>query len=379
MITLKADNRTVSEDTKLTFLSDNTLSGVSSLTVASTNGFSVDDYILIGDFGQESSEIIKVSAITSATVLGLDSATAFAHSESTRIKRIIYNQVRFYITTTPVFSAGSPLGTEDIDAQSPYTYYEDYVNGTGYGWFVFLNETTSSNSSTSNPIPYAGFAENSAKSILDNFFSSISNSDAKLISFDEAFRWLNEGYSLAYNELNLSNQEYTTESLEEISVTSGTQEYDLPTNFSKIVSVSDGTGADIDYIKQRDIREYLNANTGASRLNDRFYDVGSSPRYYIRAGKIGFVPLATTAATFYMYYNAKSGTLSSYYENVVLPNNNYYCMQDFLKYRALDKLDRPNPETKYKMFMTAIEQMKINSVKQNANRDRWDVSVWANV
>lgn len=379
MLILKADNRTLMDDTKFTFLIDNTLSGVSILTADSNSGISANDYILISDFGQEKSEIKKVSTVSGVGTINLSSATSFAHSESTKITRILYNQVRFYITTTTVFSAGTPLATVDIDSQSFYTYYEDNVNDSGFGWFVFLNETTSSNSAPSNPMPYAGFVENSAKSILDNFFSSINNSDAKLISFEEAFRWLNEGYAIAYNELNLVNQEYTTETVESISVVADTQEYDLPANFSKLVSVSDGTGADIDYIKQRDVREYLNANTGASRLNDRFYDVGSSPRYYIRGSKIGFVPLAKDAATYYVYYNAKSGVLTSYYDNVVLPNNNYYCMQDFIKYRALDKLDRPGSGDKYKMFMTAINQMKVNSIKQNADQNSWSISPWSNI
>lgn len=379
MIILKADNRTITENTKYTYLSDNTVSGVTSLTVSSTSGFSVDDYILVGDFGQESSEILKIATIASATQLTVTTSTSFSHSESTVIRRVLYNQVRFYKTTTTTFSAGSPLGTVNIDPQSLYTSYEDNSSGTGYGWFIFLNGTTGLNSSPSNPIPYAGFDDNSAKSIIEQFLSSISNSDAKLISFEEAFRWLSEGYALAYNELNLVNQEYTTEDVKEINIVSGTQEYSLPTNFSKMVSISDGDGADLDYIKQRDIREYLNANSGASRLNQRHYDVGSSPRYYIRGSYIGFVPIPTENTTYYLYYNAKSGVLTSYYDNIVLPNNNYYCMQDFLKYRATDKLDRSNPERYYKLFMNSINQMKVNSVKQNANRDSWDITPESNI
>ena len=54
-------------------------------------------------------------------------------------------------------------------------------------------------------------------------------------------------------------------------------------------------------------------------------------------------------------------------------------MQDFLMYRGADKLNRNNPENYLKRFMISINQMKINSVKQNANRDRWDISPWANI
>jgi len=379
MIVLKADNRTLTEDSKVTFLSDNTLSGTSSLTVTSNSGFNVNDYALIGDFGQEDAEIVKVSSVTLPRSINLTSNTVFAHSESTKIRRILYNKARFYRTVNTTFSAGTPLGSVDIDAQSIYTFYEDTVNGTGYGWFIFLNSTSLSNSSPSNPIPYAGFEDNSAKSIIESFLSSMSNSDAKLISFDQAFRWLTEGYSIAYNELNLSNQEYTTPAVYPISITAGTQEYALPSNFSKLISVSDADGADLDYIKQRDIREYLNLNSGSSNLNRRFYEAGSTPRYYIRERYIGFVPLATTGTTYYIYYNSKPGVLNSYYDSVNLPNNNYFCLQDFMMYRASDKITSIDGISKYKMFMSTINQMKANSFKQNANRDSWEITPGANV
>jgi len=379
MLILKADNRTLAENNKFTFLADNISSGVSTLTVASNSGFAADDYLLIGDFGQESAEIVKVTSVTGNTTITLTANTVFAHSESVKIRRILYNQVRFYITTTTTFSAGNALGTVNVDPQNIYTYYEDSANSTGYGWFVFLNETTSANSSYSNPMPYAGFDSNSAKSIIESFLNSLSNSDAKLITFDQAFRWLSEGYAIAYNELNLSNQEYTTPAVYPITITTGTQEYALPSDFSKLISVSDGDGADLDYIKQRDIREYLNLNSGSSNLNSRFYESGSSPRYYVRGNYIGFVPLSTTGATYYLYYSAKSGVLTSYYDNVTLPNNNYYCMSDFMMYKASDKITSIDGLSKYKMFMTAVNQMKVNSVKSSANRDSWEIDPFSNV
>jgi hypothetical protein len=379
MLILKADNRTLTDNVKFTFLSDNTLSGVSALTVASNSGFAADDYILIEDFSQESAEIVKISSVAGSGTINLSTATIFSHSESSKIRRILYNQVRFYRTTTATFSAGSPLGTVNIDPQSFYTYYEDSVNSSGYGWFIFLNETTTANSAPSNPMPYAGFDANSAKSIIESFLNSLNNSDAKLVSFDQAFRWLSEGYSIAYNELNLANQEYTTAAVYPITIVAGTQEYELPSSFSKLVSVSDGSGADLDYIKQRDIREYLNLNTGSSLLNSRFYEAGSTPRYYIRGNYIGFVPLASVGTTYYIYYNSRAGILSSYYDNVVLPNNNYFCMIDFMMYRASDKITSIDGNNKYKMFMVAINQMKVNSVKTSANRDTWDIDPQSNV
>lgn len=365
MILLQADARVITRNTKFSFLSDNELAGATALSIVSTSEIEADDYILIGEFGNETSEIRKISSIDNATQLTVTVATTFAHSESTKITRIIYNQVRFYRTTTPTFSAANVLSTKDIDAQSFFTTYEDYANGTGYGWFIFLNETTSRNSAPSNPIPYADFDPNSAKKIIDSFFSSLNNKEAKLITFNDAFRWLSEGYSIAYNELNLANQEYTTPTANGISVSSGTQEYELPDDFGKLVSVSDESGVGINKIKQRDIQEYKN--------------LGSKIKYYIRGKYIGFVPVPTSSSTYYIYYNAKSGYLSSYYDNIVLPNNNYYCLHDFMMYRAAEKLSRSQPEKYYQRFINAINMMKLNSAKQGANPNSWDISSSSNV
>lgn len=369
MATLKADNRILTKNTKFTFLSDNFVSGVTALTVTSNSGFAANDYILLEDFGNETAEIMKINSVSGNTTINTTAATVFAHSESTKVTKIAYNQARFYHTTTATFSAGTPLGTVDLDAQSPYTQYSDTANSTGFGWFVFLNEHTSTNSSPSNPIPYTDFDPNSAKKIIDSFLSSSNNKEMKNISFEEAFRWLSEAYSIAYNELNLVNQEYTTPSLYTISVSSGTQEVALPSDFSKLISVTDSDGGDIDYIKQKDI-EYIKENGSTD-----------TPRYYIRGAYIGIVPVMTADSTFYIYYNAKSGTISSYYDSIVLPNNNYYCLSDYMMYKASPRLGMSVTEGRSYLdsFNMSIERMKVTSVKQNANQDSWGIADSANV
>jgi hypothetical protein len=369
MATLKADNRILIRNTKYTLLSANILSGVTALPVISTSSIVADDYILVEDFGNETAEILKVNTISGNGTINTTSATVFAHSESSKITKLSYNQARFYRTTTTTFSAGSSLGTVEIDAQSFYTVYNDTTNSTGYGWFIFLNETTSANSAPSNPIPYVDFDPNSVKKIIDRFLSSSNNKEMKNISFEDAFDWLNEAYSVAYNELNLANQEYTTPSVYSMSFTSGTQEASLPDNFSELISITDSDGTDIDYIGQRDI-SYIKEN-GSS----------SNPAYYLRGGYMGIVPVVTADTTYYIYYNAKSGTLSSYYDNVELPDNNYYCLSDYMTYKAAPRLGMSIAEGRAYLdsFNNSINRMKVTSNKQNSNSDQWGIADSANV
>jgi len=372
MITLKADNRNLTKNSKFSYLSDNYLSGVSALVVTSDVGFSTNDYVLIGEWGSETTEILKISSVTSATkTLNLSSATKFSHSESTKIYILDYNQVRFYHTTTTTFSATDPVtGYIDIQPDSYFTVTEDATNTTGYGWFIFYNSTTTSATTYSNPIPYGGFSENSVKKILDIFYSMLNNKEQKLIDNADAFRWLNEAYAKAQNELNLVNNNYTIPTPYSISIVSGTAEYALPDAFGKIIAVYYNSGGENLLIDCIDILEVPKYNSFPS----------IRPKYYLRGTYIGFSPTPTSSATYYVYHNQKSSVLTSYYDNVDLPNNNFYFIVDWMLYRAKEKLlDYQTSLEHKKAFGEGIASMKMTAHKQSNNPESWTISQYANV
>jgi hypothetical protein len=246
----------------------------------------------------------------------------------------------------------------DIQPDDYFTKYEDSTYSTGFGWFIFYNATTSAYTDNSNPIPYSDFEQGSVKMLLDSFFSTLNNKEMKLISVEDAFRWLNEGYSIAQNELNLVNNEYNIQEPFTVNAVSGTAEYDISSyNIGNIVKVSDSTGKSIDHIDIENV-PFWNATTG------------NSVRYYLRGSNIGFTPIPSIATTYSIYTANKSTTLSSYYDNLVLPNNNYYFLMDFMLYRANEKLSKPNGAN-YAKFIDGIKSMKLTSFKQNDSKDTW--------
>jgi len=295
--------------------------------------------------------------------------TKFAHSESAKVTVLKYNQVRFYYTATAVYSAASPLGTYDIQVDDVYTKYVDTVNISGFGWFIFYNSYTLENSQPSNAIPYAGFTEGSVKRIMDDFYSLLNDKEIKLVSTSEAFSFLNAGYSIAKNALNQVNPEYTIQSIYPISITASVAEYATPSDFGQAVSLSDSNGKDIPYINMAKVRYHL-ANAS-----------GSEPRHYLRGKYIGIVPTPEASATYYLYYKAKAAALTSYYDDIDLPNNNYYFLVDYMLYRAGPKLKRTAAETgiNFKAFMEGVTELKLNAYKQNLNKDSWSIEDSANV
>jgi hypothetical protein len=377
MVVLKATNKQLLSGMKYSYLTANYDAATATIYLTNIDGFAANDYVLLGEFGQETSEIVQVGVVTAATNSMTISATKFPHPESTRVTILRFNKVRFYHTTTTTFSTAvwldSPAGT-DIQADSLYTKYEDSVYSTGYGWFVFYNSSTTTATTNSNAIPYGDFAENSVKKAIDAFFSMLNNKERTLVTSEDAMRWLNEGYSRAVSELNLINNSYNVADQKTITVTSGQSEYDFVTDlgitdFSEIISVTDAQGIAIEPI---DINELLNYK----------YDTWavSVTKYYLRYTKIGFVPTPTATLSFYLYYKTKATAFTSLYDTLDLPDGNFYFLLDYMMYRACPKLGRTSGEAQQYItaYTAGLSLMKVTSVKQIADGDHWNIAREAN-
>lgn len=378
IITLEADNRILTESAKYTYLAYNYVSGTSSLTVlnATEPVFATDAYLLLGNFGAETSEIVKISSVNSTTgAVTLSASTRFAHQESTRVTVIPYNQVKFYYTTTEVFTTTTLLTTYDIQASDWNTTYNDSVHTTGYGWFVFYNSTTAAVSNESNNLPYAGFDRDTVEDILNDFFSLLNNKELKLVTRDDALSWLNEGYSIMRNKLNLSNVEFSASELTSLTVNSGTSEYTLPVDFYQLSSITGGLNTSsptaVGNMGKFPV-EYIS-------LREAFSYTGSATRYYIRGSKIGFLPTPQQDVTYHYMYLKKSDKLTSNSESVNLPDNGAYIIKDFLLYRAGRKFGNPSYMNDYKAFEKGLNDIILAAADRDAALDECGIASYANV
>lgn len=364
MVRLKANNRALKGETENTYVDDNYSSGQDPLNVTSIEGFSQNDFILIGPFGSETSEIIKIDGTPSGGSLPLASSTSYAHPESTLVTKLDYNEVQFLWTSDSTFDTNNPLKTIDIDAQDFYTRYRDTAHDTGYGWFRFYNSDTDTYSSDeSNAIPYADFGPNTVKSLLDTFFSTINQEENSQVDQDDALNWLNEAHAKAVNHLNMINEEYKIEPVFSINVKPNQQEYDLPTDFWSVESIVDEFGDPIEHIAIEDVL-------------DDYFTTFVDPHYYLRGQKIGFVPTPVKDTTYEMYYKSRASQLTSLSSKINLPNNNFYFLVDWMLYRAGQKLGWPRTKAQQskKDFYDGINEMKQSSIKQNENKDQWGIA-----
>ena len=368
-ISLRAKNSNLTEGQKYSYLNSNTASGVGTLTVTNSDGFSANDFLLIGNFGNETSEIVQIDSVNSAThVLTLKANILFAHSESTKIIICSYDKIKYYWTAVATFDSDNLLDTIDVQADSLFTVYKDSDHSTGFGFFKFFYSTAPTKiSSASNVIPYSSFANQSVKKVLDSFYSLLNSKERKLISDTDSLNFLNEACAIVTSELNLVNDNYNVPADEDFSIVSGTSEYDLPDDFSKVIFLYNGSDrVEVPFIALADIPLWNSVTS-------------NEVRYSLRNDKLVITPEPAEAIVYTLKYKKKSDIISSYYSNIDLPDHGEYILLNFLMYRSSQKLGNGQDQKYYSSFKEDLQRLKISSHKRSNENSSWGINEFANI
>ena len=146
-----------------TYLTAEAASGQADLTVKSISNFAINLILLIGELGDENSEIIKTHAETAPTVNTVTCAANLVktHAPYTKIRVMLYDQVEISHAATvggtkTVLTAGIAIQPESVD-----TRYDDATVSGGYFFTRFKNTIAPATySDYSDPIPYTGYEAN---------------------------------------------------------------------------------------------------------------------------------------------------------------------------------------------------------------------------
>ena len=144
------------------------------LTVKNINKFAINKILLIGELGEENSEIIKThaSSAPSGSTITLASSTVYAHSAGTKVYIIQYDQVELSHTTTTTGSKTTlttTLGTglAALEADDPQVVYQETEYTSGYYFARFKDSIAGTFSDYSDPLPYGGWASNQVGYLVD--------------------------------------------------------------------------------------------------------------------------------------------------------------------------------------------------------------------
>ena len=154
--------------------------GASTITVANINKFAVNKILLIGEPGEEKSEIIKThaSSAPSGTTVTLASNTVYAHPAGTSVYIIEYDQVELSHATT-VGGSKTNLTTTlgsgliALEADELNQVYRETEFTTGYYYARFKNSIGGTFGDYTDAVAATGFPTNTIGYIIDKSLRDI--------------------------------------------------------------------------------------------------------------------------------------------------------------------------------------------------------------
>lgn len=281
---LEAEHPTLRGQQETTLATD-IAAGATSSSVLNNAGFGANDYVLIGLWGLENSEIVQVSSISGNATLN-HGATKFAHAKDDPVTRIPYNQVQFYESQNynPDTGLGdwTLLATVGITPDQPTTAYDHPTGSDLYYYRVrYRNSYTSACSVYSDPVPGSGFGFATLRKMTERVLALFNDPEEKFIRKDEVRDWINEAKEDCENKISQADEEFAAH-YATLDLVAGQQEYALPKGLKKPLRVEiayDGTN----FYRAR-----------PERLGDgepQTTHARSDPRYYHRGDRIGFRPV----------------------------------------------------------------------------------------
>jgi hypothetical protein len=162
------------------FFNADSATGATSLSANGIN-FAANQYILLGQAGNEFSEIAQIATANSTTVT-LVSPANFPHNRGDLIRFIPYNQItaEWSINNGVSFSAMSAI---NIRADSTETYLQRPADLSSYVYrFRFSNSTTSQFSAYSDTVSGAGYADNTIYAVKKRALDQLGEVRSDLIT-----------------------------------------------------------------------------------------------------------------------------------------------------------------------------------------------------
>lgn len=177
------------------FLTDNYSLGVTSIDVKNNDRFAANDRIMIGEMGQEKTEVVTVSAINANGTTLTVGATVYPHSADDPVTVLQFDQVKFYRSTTGSSGSYSLLATEalDVDNETLQTVHDDTSGVSTYYYKVsFYHSIDALESALSDPIPGSGWLRDQVGHVIDEVLQEVSDLQEQHVTRGELLGYFND-------------------------------------------------------------------------------------------------------------------------------------------------------------------------------------------
>lgn len=358
------------EDLEKTYLSQYLASGATTLTVKNNDRFGTTQAVLIGEMGEERSELNTTSGITGANSIGIDTATAFNHNADDPVYKLEYNQIKFYksatLTGTYTLLATANL---DVDNHDKVTRYDDSTGlSTDYYKIQYYNSEAATSSELSDPIPATGQVDSTTGEVVDAVARRVRDTEYSILSIPEYIDIMNE---VNDDLITMAHRPYRFLKTSAVINTVAGQGYvDIPQTLWKFdyLVYSWTTGGvtrryqiDLPITHEAFIRKYEGADWAD---NDELIDIAIDE--YTNRILLGPAPKTSQAGVIELFYYKKFNKITAFSDPVETPNTliyRYKMMAEYYSAKAETDQKWLNLAEKYEAKYNA-EVIKI----QRANR-----------
>lgn len=222
------------------------------LKVKNTEGFSANDFIVLGTIGNEKTEIKKITSVDSVTQLTI-AATSFAHNIDDPVSYTPYDQIRFASASTKTGTKTQQGAAVDLEVDDFVTEANLSSVTSGYVFARFYNSNTPAYSNYSPAVDVTGFAENSLRYCIDMARLRTQEKTEKLITDGELLNVAKECSDII--ETKRKRWGFTQET-SYVDLTAGVQSYYKPSTLAGPDSIErvflGYDNEDLDYVDNKD-------------------------------------------------------------------------------------------------------------------------------
>jgi hypothetical protein len=198
--------------------------------VENNDGFAASDRVLFGIYGQERTEMVTLSGVTSTNQVDHTSGPSFAHPARTQIAQMEFDQIEISRADSEGGSY-TVLTTVYLNVDEPDTEYND-TSGSTSSWYKvrYKNSITGIYSDYGDEIQGTGFTDDSLGSMVDEVLEDFGDPQATQVSRESVRNYLNAGVRKLVQTIIKTYPDfrtnYTTQAL-----TASTATYALPQYF----------------------------------------------------------------------------------------------------------------------------------------------------
>jgi len=317
-------NEILTKDTYNTNLSSDYSSGTS-LTVISNVSFAANDLIVVGELGEENTELKKVDSISGKTTITLASALNFSHEKDTPVYKVAWDNVSIERNSVEITQSAIQWDKKDT------IYYDSSGTASDSYRFRFYNSVTTTYSEYSPTQTGAGPTRPSLGYMIREIRKLAQDIDRKIVTDLEIARFINSAQDIIAGIrsdwwfLKVEDTSKTT--------TGGTKKYSLPSGVGNMGAVeairlnyNDGTNNELYHLEYKPTVEFDelirdNRNQEADRDDYTIYYTLREPDSSAAQGyfEVWPVPLTTGRGTFYIRYFKEMTDLDDVSDETSIP------------------------------------------------------------